>query len=65
MNKNTLIAIIVGVFCGVFGFRAGRSGMMPKEDFEKYRQKVQKGIRDYKLHYFAYREKMSDFLRLC
>ncbi len=63
MNKYIRIIIAVGFVCGVVGFLAGRSGMISRDDYDKYQQEVQRGIRDYKLHYFASREKMSDLFK--
>ena len=60
MNKSILSIAVVGLICGIVGFQAGRSGMMPKTDADKYRQKIQEGIRDYKRYYFATRTKMSE-----
>ena len=60
MNRQIVIAVVVGLICGWIGFRAGRSGMIPRSGYDKYQRQVREGIRLYKLHYFASREKMTD-----
>ncbi len=60
MKKTIASVVIVGLVCGLVGFRVGREGMMPRADHDRYVQKVHEAVRDYERHYFAMRERMTE-----
>ena len=63
MKKNILITLLTGLTCGIIGFKSGRAGTLPEANFTTYQLGVRKGVRDYKLHYFATREQVAELLQ--